>query len=218
METQNLLPNLEYLKTYGVYSPEESSFLDKVIQDLKNVGTFVSSIFKKTSTLTIEPHKEDFTVNKTHLRRDFFKEVTEKEKKAGNPTFWIDDWMWESSTFKKQTFKGFVNPVITTVYRFQKNLKLPQIIEESKNMKIFKVYSYVEALCIAKALLLSNELDQRGTEVLVYFQIPGNTTLFHFRCLRSPNGKLGLSGDMVDVDAEFVAGGGACLSNVPSVN
>jgi hypothetical protein len=175
----------------------------------KIVSNFTSLLFLKTVTLEIGRQKGNFGPSESSVK-NFLKQVFEREKNLGNPTPYIDNDIWK-------WFTGKVMPAFTkfssTIYRFTKSLTHAQILEEAEKTGVKKIFTYLEAFSIVREAVLACEVDEKGKGILVYFQLPDSTQLYRFRAYRGDDGRLCLSVNGVNPDADWDGGYGAAFSN-----
>lgn len=176
---------------------------------MKTETLFTSDLLTKGTALTISAHAM-LVVTKGNIRA-LLKEVVHREKKNENPTSWIDNDI--TRWFENQTMPAIYDPFDSTIYRFTKTLSHESILDEAKRTGIYKIHTYTEALAITIKGILAGEVDEKGTGIVVYFQVDGNERLYRFRAWRRGGGQLSVIVGKVILDRRFGAGGGACFSN-----
>lgn len=196
-------------------SSAEDTVFENLVRFINNgcrllVDGFVSKLFQKTNTIKVEKNLESFTVKENSVK-DFLKTVIKREKELKNPEPYIDNDLW--NYFNGKTIPGFIEDLVSTIYRFLVNLTHGQILEEAESTGIKKVYTYLEGLSIIRQAILDGEVDKRGTGILVYFKVEGIDTLCRFGAFRGDDGQLYVSVRETNLGREWDAGRGACFSN-----
>ena len=189
-------------------NPEFPKKLLDLIQECSK--KFVSKLFQRTKTFTISKNPESFTIDEDSVK-EFLKKIIKREMNLKNPTPFIDNDLWRY--FNGKTVSGILKNFTTTIYRFLSNLTHQQILEEAETTGIKKVHSYLEGLSIICKVILSGEVDTKGTGIIVYFKVDGIDTLYRFYAYRVDGGRLDVRVYKVYLVYEWAAGHGACYSN-----
>jgi len=176
---------------------------------MKTGTLFQSKLLAKGTVLTISAQAR-LVVTKGNIRA-LLEEVVHREKKNENPTSWIDNDI--TSWFENQTMPAIYDPFDSTIYRFTKTLSHESILDEAKRTGIYKIHTYTEALAITIKGILAGEVDEKGTGIVVYFQVDGNERLYRFSAWRRDCGRLSVLVLKVNLNDKYDAGGGACFSN-----
>lgn len=171
---------------------------------------FVLKVFRKTNVVNVAKNSKSFKVNEKSVM-NFLESVIKREKELKNPNPCIDNDLW--SYFNDKLIPGFLKDFSSTIYRFIVDLTHKQILNESENLGIKKVYSYIEALSVICQAILNGEVDERGIGIISYFKVEGIDRLYRLNADRFGGGQLGVGVSEVDLDNEWDAGGGACFSN-----
>ncbi|MCX6753892.1 MAG: hypothetical protein NTV03_02460 [Candidatus Nomurabacteria bacterium] len=196
-------------------SSAEDTVFENLIRFINNgcrllVDGFVSKLFQKTNTIKVAKNPKSFTVKENSVR-DFLKPVIKREKELKNPDPYVDNDLW--NYFKDKTIPGFIEDLVSIIYRFLVNLTHGQILDEAENTGIKKVYTYLEGLSIIRQAILDGEVDKKGTGIFVYFKVEGIDTLFRFDAFRLGDGQLDVDVGGTRLGCEWRAGSGACFSN-----
>lgn len=187
-------------------------FINNGCNMVVNGAKIISNLFQKTTVVTIPRSPKDFVINEDSVTKSL-QSIMTREAEKGNPTPSIDNDIW--NYFLDQTVPGVLRKITTVVYRFLSMLSHQQILEEAENLGIKRIYSYMEALHIIRKVILIGEVDQKGTGVIVYFnlKIDGKDVLYRFYAYRSDDGQLRVRVYRVRLASECDAGDGACFSN-----
>ncbi len=193
----------------GNISAEAKTILQDAIYRIKNIGKYISNVFKKGITLTVQA-TETFTVSEKSLE-GLWKNIIAREKDKKNPEPWFDDDIlgW----FDGKTMPSITAESSSTIQRFTQTLTHAQILQEAENLSIKKIYSWLEAIKIIEQAVLMGEVDVKGLGVIVYFKIDGDDTVYRFYAGRSGGGRLSVSVNEYFPSFEWDAGDGASFSN-----
>jgi len=189
-------------------SKEAKTILEEAIYQIKAIGTYVSKLFKRGKSLTIQPTPA-FTIIEENVN-DSWKKVRERESERANPTpsFDNDIWKW---------FKDIIIPEIPfehhgTIQRFTQTLNHQQILAESEKLFVKKIYSWLEAKKYIEEVILAGEVDVKGLGVIVYFKVEGNDTLYRFHAYRDGVDKLHVNVNKGHGTFDWYADNGAVFS------
>jgi len=195
-------------------STSEDTVFENLVRFINNgcrllVDGFISKLFQKTTTIKVAKNPKSFTIKENSVK-DFLKLVIKREKELKNPKPYIDRDLWYY--FNGKTIPGFIEDLVSVIYRFTVNLTHRQILDEAESTGIKKVYTYLEGLLIIRQAILDGEVDKKGTGILVYFEVEGIDSLYRFDAFRNGGGRLDVSVRGVSLGIEGDAGGGACFS------
>ena len=169
---------------------------------------FSSEFLEKTVTISVSLG-EAFSVSKENIF-NFWKPVFGREKEKGSTEFWIDQntWRW----FEGQTFSAS-GSFDFALYRFKNNILQGDILKEGELKNIKHIYTYSQALCIIREVILLGQLDVICNGVLCYFKIENNETLYRLKTWRDPVQQLKIDVREVLLDDERNKNGGVCFDN-----
>lgn len=195
-------------------SSAEDTVFENLVRFINNgcrllIDGFVSKRFQKTNVIKIEKNAKSFTVKENSVK-DFLKIVIKREKELKNPEPYVDNDLW--NYFNGKTILGFTEDLVSTIYRFLVNLTHKQILDEAESTGIKKVYTYLEGLSIIRQAILDDEVDKKGTGIIVYFKVEGIDSLYRFRAFRLGDGQLYVRVNEANRSV-WGAGDGACFSN-----
>jgi hypothetical protein len=203
----------EFVRSKKVLRGNFANFLkneekkEKFLKLLEDCKEFTSNIFQKTITISVSFSDDIFTITENSVK-NLLKEVLTREAEKGNLGPYIDNDIW--GWFKNESIQFFGN-FSFTVYRFLSNLTHGQILEEAEKTGVKKIYTWLEAFLVVKEAVLKGEVDQKGTGIIVYFEIKNK--LYRFHAYRFDDGQLRVRVDEVSLSLGLDAGDGACFSN-----
>lgn len=193
----------------GNISTEAKTILEDAIYRIKNIGKYISNVFKKGTTLNVQT-AETFTVSEKSLE-GLWKNIIAREKEKSNPKPWIDSDIlgW----FDGKTMPAIANEFTSTIQRFTQTLTHEQILNEAEKLSVKKIYSWLEAIKIIEQAVLMGEVDVKGLGVIVYFKVDYNDTVYRFHAYRNDDGQLRVYVYGLDLGFKWNAGCGASFSN-----
>ena len=211
IENSELATTLESQLETGI-TPEARTILQDAIYRIKNIGKYISTLFKRGTILTIEP-AEELVINEKNIRKSLAK-VIQREKDRGNEIeVLIDNDIWNWDALKNLTMPKIIKSFTSVIHRFTQTLSHQQIRDEADKFTLQKDWSIEKAWNIIIAGILAGEVDVKGTGIFAYFKIEGNDTLFRFYAYRGDGGKLRVDVHETNLDNGWHAGDGTCLSN-----
>ncbi|MBP6908675.1 MAG: hypothetical protein KBB75_02535 [Candidatus Pacebacteria bacterium] len=187
----------------------ESHLESGITAEAKNIGKYVSSLFTRGTTLTVQPESA-LTISEENMN-DSWKKIATREKEKGNPDPWFDEDIWK--WFKGVTIPAIANEFTSTIQRFTQTLTHKQILDEAEKMAIKKVYTWLEAKRIIENAILAGEVETRGIGIIAYFKVEGNENFYRFLAWRHWDDRLKVGVCKVRSGKELDAGYGACCSN-----
>ena len=211
IKNSELATTLESHLETGI-TPEARTILQDAIYRILNIGKYISTLFKRGTTLTIPP-TEELIINEENIRKSLSK-VIQREKDRGNKMdTWIDTNIWNWDALKNVTMPKILKSFTSTIHRFLQILSHQQIRDEADKLAVQKDWNISEAWNIIIAGILAGEVDAKRTGILADFKIEGNETIFHFYACRLDDGGLKVYVIKANLDSEWRAGDGVCLSN-----
>lgn len=190
-------------------SAEATNILTDAIDRIKNIGKYISSLFKRGTTITIQP-EAGITISESWVN-DSWKTITTREKEKGNPDPWLDEDIWK--WFKGNTIPAITSQTTSVIWRFAETLTYKQILEEAEKLSIKKIYTYLEAKRLIEHAILSGEIDVKGKGVVAYFRVEGNGNFYRFSAWRFEDDQLKVGVSKVSPLGDLGAGFGAFFSN-----
>ncbi len=208
IENNELATTLESHLSLGV-TPEAQTILEDAIYRIKNIGKYISYVFKKGTTLTVQP-AETFTVSEKSLE-GLWKNIIAREKEKSNPkpSICINILGW----FDGKTMPAIATEFTSAIQRFTQTLTYKQVLNEAERLSVKKIYSWLEAIKIIEQAVLKGEVDVKGLGVFVYFKIDADDTLYFFHVCRNNGGRLNVFVFELNSEDAWDAGDGASFSN-----
>ena len=213
IENSELATTLESHLETGI-TPEARTILQDAIYRILNIGKYISTLFKRGTTLTIEP-TEELVINEKNIRKSLAK-VIQREKDRGNEIeVYIDNDIWNWDALKNVTMPKIIKSFTSVIHHFLQTLSHKQIRNEADKLAVQKDWNIAQAWNIIIAGILAGEVDTKGTGIFAYFtlNVDGKDILFRFNACRDGDGELGVDVFTTPLDIEWDAGNGTCLSN-----
>lgn len=169
----SLEEHLEMIKLNRALTPAERELLDKFIKVAKEKGDNFnanSKILKRLEKLHI-PGQKMLAVTEEGVK-NFFSNAVKRELKRGYPEPVIDSEIW-GSIFPNTVFSA-TEEFYSHLYSFPRaSMPYVKLLEEADNYGIKEIYSPLEALSIARELVLNDFVDELLATV-IYFSSEGS--------------------------------------------